>query len=432
MDTDILVGLSTGPRRRSVLDGWFSERRTASIVRRDRAGLTTKWTLPYRGVRRGDAVALNPAFPLMREVRAVLTSLAKQYDVRTANDMTPAEIGLLTARHDCDTSIILGSRIRTKIFAVLEIFGGRIEVGRLQRIVPDEVQSSVAGEVINCVKNGILIKVGGQVRFPDAPWRPPLRKLLRAFVAFHPDFKPRVMECEVARRRSLDDAKDWALFGKHRAERVLMALAKYGPMTPLKLQTVAKRTGGFDVVGRLAKTGIVSDTGKGRARRVGLNPAYPVYRELRRCLLSLQGLEPSRVRTQPGRATPGPYAPEIVFGTKPRLWVLLMLHLAGEEGIAMVDLKRSRPQHDYNAMWNKVLKFEEAGIVKARVEGQYIKYLLDPAFPHYKPLDDLLAAIVRGFPELKAKELFRGRERLWPHGRVVAERNRRLRLTSGR
>lgn len=113
-----------------------------------------------------------------------------------------------------------------------------------------------------------------------------------------------------------------------------------------------------------------------------------------------------------GIPTIGAHAPGA--STRPRLWVLLMLHLAADKGLAMVDLKRSAKRHDYNAMRNNLLKFEGAGIVKARMEGIFVKYTLNPQYGYYSALSELLAAIAAKVLELKAKEIYASLGSLWP------------------
>lgn len=97
--TDILVALADGPRRRVNLEARFTEARLRQIVQRDLAGLMTTYRLPNLkrvpgshpgrgGTKRGMAIAINPAFPLVGPLSSLLRRLATESGFSVEGDMS--------------------------------------------------------------------------------------------------------------------------------------------------------------------------------------------------------------------------------------------------------------------------------------------------------------------------------------------------------
>lgn len=92
------------------------------------------------------------------------------------------------------------------------------------------------------------------------------------------------------------------------------------------------------------KMGLILHTVEKRRSSISFNSAHPIFRSLRAYLVRLQGVGSDRapIHSKERMAT---YSVDALFGTKLRLGVLVMLYLAGDEGIDGTDMARLLPQH---------------------------------------------------------------------------------------
>ncbi len=366
--TDILAALAAGPLRRINLETRFHELRIAGVAKRDVAGLMTSWRLPYLQVKRasgvgrgkaqrGYALALNPAFPLALPVRCLIRRIAKVYALAVDGDISPSEAALIASNERVEVYRLFGSRVRTKMLIALYCLQGRARSSTLYHAVPNESPFSVKGVVAACIRSGILVKSNGEVRFADTTWSKELRALLRAFVKYDPSLTATVHASAKVQAERVSRHHEYGLFGKRGTERVLNALAALGPQSLSRLHAHAQAARVELIVERFRRMGLVTRSSVESGRRIALNAAHPIYEPLRTYLIERQGLSVADIPNRGLLKEHSKFSVNKLFATTPRLNVLIMLHLAGDEGIDGADLLRLLPQHNRPAMLQKVWDF---------------------------------------------------------------------------
>lgn len=407
---------------------WFSDSHVERLPRTDRAGITVTWLLP-RGSRRGQrgsAVGLNPLFPLKAEVRDLLRTLARDYDVRLIGDLTAKDLKTIVPNPRYDPDRLLGSRVRTRTLAALECLAGNARKIILHHSVPNEHPNTVKHIVLQCVRQGVLLTSNGRVSFAKTFWMHKLRKLLRAYAKLNKGFRPSVKGLAREIAANGHGFQRLRVLGKAATERILQALAREGPMPQTRLLARAHVHDPRPAVRALLKSGIIARDGAKKGSKIGLNALHPIYDQLRCYLLISQGLDPTLIRPLQ-IASKQEFGITGLFGTSLRLDVLVMIFLSKTEGVDGSDLARLLPQHDRRTMLLRIWDLAREGIViEDDADGGIIRYRLDPAFCHYDSLTRLLKAITRTWPAFEHS--YRLRAKLWPDQRQVRERNRQCRL----
>lgn len=438
-NTAVIAALAHGPLRRANLQMRFQERILQSARKLDAAGLTTSWQLPNlkpgKGVtigkgraRRGICVAINPAFPLANDVQRLARRIAETYDIAIADDLHPGEAEPVPAHEPIDMYRLCGSAVKTKTLLTLECLRGRTRSHTLFHGVPDEPLSGVKGMVRSLVALGIVTNVDGEVRFAATPWRNELRKLLRAFLDREPAFGVVVRKQAAQKKQRTKGYQRYGLFGKNAALRLLCNLAASGPLARSKLEARASLGTSWHLYERFANMGILTRAGSQRRSRYALNAAHPLYTPLVRYFLELQGLEKPAATDEV--RTPNPsFSAERLFGTQLQLDVLVMLYLADDDGIDGADLRRLLPQHNQRNMREKLWDFCAWDVaVEDEMDFGMIRYRLNKAFPQYRALTAILAAVVKMYPNYQ--RAYALREYLWPEYRASREQNRSKRPQS--
>lgn len=106
----------------------------------DKAGLLAIWKLPKGDSKyqRGTALALNPAIPFMKPIRAVLNRIRKQVGLVLEDDILDEETVVpRKAYKKYDIDRIFGSKQRTRTLVTLEALGGTVPLHQLRTSVPD-------------------------------------------------------------------------------------------------------------------------------------------------------------------------------------------------------------------------------------------------------------------------------------------------------
>lgn len=435
--TAVIAALADGPARRVNMFGLFPERIFTALPRTDIAGLTTNWNLPSLrtannnaglgkgGARRGCALALNPGLPVLNEVRALASRLAKTYDIAIDRDVTADERRHVPANPRFDLFRILGSEPRTKMLLALHCLGGHARASTAYRCVPDVSPGMVKKLVHALHESGILHHAEGEVAFAPVPWRRELRALLGAVCKLEPSFAAGVRRMVLENKERSAGRHTYGLFGKDATQRALFALARYGPMSRTQLAARAQLADEKGILDRFASTGLLVHRTVRHRARIALNPAHPLHDPLRTFLLALQGVT-GQVSAQPVDGEPVnalDLAP--LFSTQLQLDVLIMLYLAGDDGIDGSDMRRLLPQHNMRNLVDKMWDLCAWGIgVEDPMDFGMIRYRLNPDYGHINGLKELLRQIADRSPTYK--RAYALRHRLWPERRATRERNRAL------
>lgn len=303
-NTDLFSILAkNGPLRRTSLYEFFSEMRVGALPSADKAGLSLTWKLPGSDARgqRGCAVALDPQFPLYKEVRAVLRALGQAFPFAAESDCTPAERVVPTTkrRHKIDEVFYYANR--ALLLATLEALRGSATVTDLTSSVP-KMREAVAEAALNhLMRDGILEKRETLVHFVQAPWTRPYRALIRAYLKMRPDVASAVHAQRTHKRTLREDSCRVGLLGKAAMERALIALAAHGPLTTAELEHHATIRASRTTLTDLLTSGIVArvlvdpQPHERSGHYVwGLNAAHPLYRAFRRLVSAISTLPLSR------------------------------------------------------------------------------------------------------------------------------------------
>jgi hypothetical protein len=437
--TAVIAALAKGPVRRVNMFGLFPERIFTALPRTDVAGLTASWYLPSLrkangnvrlgkgGARRGCALALNPAFPLSREVRALADSIAKAYGIVVESDLTAEEAKLIRPNDRIDIYRLCGSPVRTKALFALHCLRRPVGTTVLYRSVPGESANSVKKVITTLKQLGIVAIEDGIVEFAETPWRKEFRALLRAFARHDPAFRDGVRALAKERTARAERQYRYGLFGKDATERVLRALALHGSMSRDELEARAQIFGDHRILGRLKKMGLLIHRTVKHRTMIALNASHPVFETLRAYLLESGAIAPENAATVALREPSASFSVKTLFATQLRLEVLVMVHLSDHEGIDGADLKRLLPQHTARDMVDKLWDFCALGlVVENPMDFGMIRYRLDPKFKHYRALTSLLDAIVKMHPQYR--RVYAHREDIWPAYRATRERNRKAQM----
>lgn len=396
--TSFLIELaSVGVARRGDLAKHFGLDMIRPRVRDDRSGLVLSWSLGQRGT----AVALNPHYPLLRELRSLLRALSVEYGLGITTTLTAREGTTLPTSvvPESDLTYLFHTPLRTATLVALEALGGQTTLINLAQCAPKQFYHSVVTAVNHFVKERVLERDGEGVRFRDRSWTQELRNLLRAYLRVdrrtHEEIR-RDAAAERARPRKYDK---FELLGPKNVERALIALAQNGPMSYARVMAMSKTSAdaGIAVFERM---GLVLSHRDGRRRILSLNRRHPIYREFRALLISIGG--PTTVQASRDLAHDADFRIDNLFGKDLRTAVLLTLRAerCGEMDAASVC--RLLPQHDGGKVRAALRRFHKIGVVTRRRWKTLVYYSFNEEYTHYEALQALLSGAIRHWPAYKS------------------------------
>lgn len=372
----------------------FGEIRVAA-ARTGTDDLCIGWQLPGSDKRgqRGAALALDPQHPLYKEARAVLLALAKAFPFRARRDMTAAERTLPNGKRRHDIDKVLFSKNRLRVLATLETLKGRASIAELGGAVPS-IRHAVVEQVVRlAIRDGILVKDGAVVRFANASWMPPLRRLLRAYLRLRPGLPSAICDARSAHRSKFENRRTNTLRGRDVVRRVLVALALHAPLRTGELSSHVGMAHTPTGLKRLIELGVVARVergeGKGRHFVLGLNADHPLYRELRTLLASIGGGKPSR---KSALTAPMPsFTIKGLFNTPLYGNVLMAIETAVNGEIDPATICRFHAQHDLLGVMARLRSWAKDGLLQRRRFGSVVLYRFNPDYPHYGPMRAFLS-----------------------------------------
>jgi len=365
-----------------------------NLLQWDKAGLICEWTLKHS--LRGYFLALNPQFPLYRELRSLLLVLANEFPRGVTSDVvaTEREIPKNAVRQSGLVDFILGSRLRTRTLATLEQLGGRAAKHHLVKCVPGESNQSVRTHLKKLVALGLVIKHDEQISFSDEVWTKPLRKLLRGYLRLSPDVKDAIRMAHKSERTRAKGDHRYSLFGRPRMQELLVQLAVRGPTLYTRLLASA-RARWVDALDIYEAMGVVCVQKSSRNTIVSLNRAHPVYRELLKFLLSLSA--ETKQSTTDLSVSKETYSVENLFVKPLRTDVLIMVAVCEE--ISVRDLARMFREYDHASIATALLRYEKLHVLTNRKEGNVLVSTMNEGFTQYRELRNLLVAAASRFPQ---------------------------------
>jgi len=414
--TDILTVLAaSGPVRRVSLYEMFGEMRVASIEKISNPGTCIGWSLPgsdRRGAR-GGAIALNPDFPLHREVLSTLRALRRIYPFKVTSDLTKRERALIpSGSGHYRIEKIMESTNRLRILSTLVVLGGRCRITLLECSVPNMRRTVVDIGVDSLINYGIVRKDGPWVSLAEAPWTQTFARLIRAYVRLQSGMKEQIKARCVHSQFSAKHRRVYTFFGSAVVERALMLLAVKGPLTYAELEVAATIRGKPTRLDyHLVQDGIVARRlvhgSSGNYYVVGLNAAHPVYHELRALLCAMAGEKPClKKQLNDPEAT---FSVKRLFAGRQFINILLALETAVHSRIDPSTIARMHPQHDVGLLQRRLRQFAKRGIISRLPVGSLVFYQLNPDFPQYRELRALLKRISQVWPFIRPLQASRTR-----------------------
>jgi len=394
--TGLLVALAAvGPLRATELRCEFGDN---SIMprRRDVSGLMARWL----STPRTRVLAMNPGYPLAAPLQRLLRSLAKSYPASLAptDSSTVISVPKSAASREADLDILFSSRVRTLTLVTLEVLGGASSLNKLKRCVPGEYYKSVRTALNHFIDEGVLVRHGYNIEFGSTPWIRELRRLLRAYARIRSAISGEIREAARGHASRPGRLEDFDLLGPQAASRILVALARNGPMRYARLFAEA-RTECDKSLTSLKRMGVVVDRSERRVRTISLNRAHPIYRELRRLLAAIAGGDvPSSVSDFEAGAS---FDVDMLFGRRLRTSVLLAID-AAQNGLDASSLQRVLPEHDLFNLRRCLEQFERLGILGKRRWKNTLYYDFDRDYEHYPALRGLLGPINNRWPSYAA------------------------------
>jgi hypothetical protein len=423
-NTDMFVILAkNGPVRRTALYELFSEMRVGSLPRADKAGISITWKLPGSDTRgqRGCALALDPQFPLYREVRAVLRALGTTFPFAADEDCTPAERVIPKAKRRHDIDQVFYSKNCASVLAALETLRGSATVTDLTSAVPGMREAVAEAALRHLIRDGILCKVGTRVQYVNAPWTRAYRRLVRAYLQSRPDLASAVKAQRTHKRSLRKNSVAVRLLGRGGTERALNALAAHGPLTTTELEHQATIRASRTTLEDLIEAGIVARVWvekKPHERNghylYGLNSAHPNYKAIRNFLGKVASLRPSK--KPPLRVPQEKFSLKGLFMTSLRLDVLVSVAIALHGEIDGTSIGNLVPQHDGRLIRRRLKEWADEGILLRRGSRNLLYYRFNPDHPYAAPLQTLLGEIGKtwsdydGHPDIET-ELYVERRR---------------------
>jgi hypothetical protein len=237
--TGLMIALANAHvARRVELAKHFGAELVHSRKRKDERGLILKWPIGMRGY----ALALNPAFPLLRELRTLLRALSKEYPISIDTDVLPEEAVIPQSAIPAQPNmeLLFDSPVRTLLLVTLEALGGKVVQRVLCHCVPGQFYNSTVTALRHFLRDGVLQRRGRIVSFSGKSWTPALRKLLRAYLREQPAVEQSILRQTEHERRRTKVLPQYHLLGPPSVERQLIALAQHGPMSYAEVMASAK------------------------------------------------------------------------------------------------------------------------------------------------------------------------------------------------
>jgi len=385
------------------------------------------------------AVMFDETFPLAKEIVSLARKIGTQHPLPLTKGW-PGEQPPSPKKRKHEIDVLFGSEVNTLVLATVRVLRGKVGRVELEAAVPYDSLVAVERAARRLRDFGILDERGTYLA--DTPWRPHLERLLDGYLRLRPDFRQHVRERAKAKRDHRAARSTEPLFGLASTARVLAALALYGPMTRTRLRAITMLTHqntaldplvAADVLAVETRTGSPGKGTRAHGTRqqlvVGLNAAFPVYKELRDILVALSDDVPAengRIARAPAvAASDRPYDVTALFSTAPLLWALLMINSVPDRELDVASLHRLRPQHAEFTLHGRMRWLMTQGLVKQRRQGLVIYYGLNPDHRLYRPLKRLLDRISKIWPDLV--EAAKVNNNLKPARRIVLDRNARKR-----
>jgi hypothetical protein len=407
-----------GPMRRLNLEGVLGSERVRNFEKTDGAGLTIQWSLPGT---RGFGIALDPEFPLFRQVRSLLARLCDVYGLNVDVDMRPSERAIPTsASRESAPAWLFGSPWRTRLLLALELLGGKQRSNALLGRVPGTSFADARRNVAQLVRDGILLHEDGTISFIQAWWTGAFRGLLRAYLKNDPEFGAMVERKDVARQKTTADHAIYGLLAKASTERMLMALATNGPTRITKLSEMIMSRLDEATLKHLKSDGIIATSKTRHANMVSLNAAHPAYAELKRLLIAMAGEKRAARAPQDLQPEQGSHGVAYLFVTSLRLDMLAMLAACAGGEIDASSLLRLLPNHDRGVVRERLMAYEAMGVVAMRRSAGVCLYRLNPDYEFYREFRGLLDRIIRIRPRYALNAEIE--ERLFVPQRAVRQR----------
>jgi hypothetical protein len=392
--------------------------------RHDPSGLIARWAQGRRV-----AVGLNSAFRLIAPLQELLEALGESYAVWSPDAIERSRVDPTNSvsPRGYDLDLLFSSRVRTLSLLALELLGPELELRKLKCCVPGEFYKSVRNVVDHYVRENILERRGDTIRFADHSWTSKLRNLLREYAKLRQDVAEEIASAGRRYKKRRTKRTKFGLMGNPLVTDLLVLLAENGPIGYTRALAMVKTESPYGLQ-TLADMGLVVDHREGRARTLSLNRAHPVYRELRRLLLSIAGKHSDTYTHD--YSTPGSFEVASLFGERLRTSVLLALD-AAHGGLDHSTLHRILPEHDRGSIRQCLASFAELGVVGSRRWKGMRVYDFDRTFAHYSELRGLLGPINNRWPEYAAAgvEVY---PLLEPPGRVRRRKMRRTEIVNNK
>jgi hypothetical protein len=411
-----------GPIRSVSLHEFFSEMRVRQLYTADRAGISMGWQLPGSDTRgqRGVAVALDPNFPLHNEVRDVLLALAENFPFIASREIREEEEAIPNIKREYDIDMMMESPNQLRLLGALELLGGECNTGLLEYAVPGFRRAVGVAAITFLVKKGILEKVGPRVRFMDAAWARPFRRLLRAYLKLRPKLQAEIEERVKQKRDLLETRNTNTLFGRFVTEQCLIELATNGPITTGELEAALTLPDSPNGLRALIKAGVVARKRVERSGKLkndyhvlGLNKAHPIYNELRDVLCSYGGVTASA--KEPLHEERAVFTINGLFTSANYQNILMALATAVHGEIEPASIHRLYPRHDVAGLQIILLRWVEDGLLERRNYKGPALYRLSPEYKHNTYLSALLRKIADTFSAFRQRADLE--TELYPHER---------------
>jgi hypothetical protein len=384
---------------------------------------------------KGYAATFDQHFPLKREVSALARKIGSCYPLLIQNRM-PRENPIPTAQRTYDIDLLAGSTVNTLVLAASRTLRGKVSFSELAAAVPYPSIAAVKNSILRLKRAGILSTISNHVYFASTPWRPQVERLYDAYLRQRPGLRKDICERVKLKRHHSAVSTAQNLFGYAVKQRVLKALALYGPVPRTELMSATMMTRDNTMLKTLARAGIVaiqeSLGGKGDKTRahgarkrvvVSLNAAFPAYSELRALLLALSNQSTHPIRNFVDRRDD--YDIYALFNSPALLKALLFINTVHHRQLDVASLNRLRPEHAPFTLHGRMHWLLELGVIRVRTQGLVRLYSLNPDFTAYKPLKRLLDRIATVWPDLSAAAAYN--DDLKPRRRLTQDRNAKSR-----
>jgi hypothetical protein len=382
----ILMSLARyGPHRRIDVVSGFGRYSIDNLEVGDKAGLMIRWRLPR--AHRGWGLALNPAFPLLPELKSLLCELDRVFPSPYRSTCATAERkASVSNKWRGDLELLFTSRVRTATLLTIETLS-EPDIKTLKRCVPGHSIVSVKNVLRFLTEQRVVVSDRGRIRFRSESWILKLRTLLRALGKAHPEWQAQILSKLDKTGRPVHAQTDHrtALFGTFTLQRTLAALAQK-PRRYNELFGIvnADPSGGLRLY---EKMGIVVSKKIGTARHYSLNRAHPAYTAIRNLLLAISD-EPRTKHTNDFEEQTT-CRPDLLFAEALRTSVLLTIEALNDH-VTGFTLARLLPQHHRTAIYSALKHFRKLGILVARGRGIAVLYSFNPECAYYRELKVVL------------------------------------------